>query len=47
MLNFMKEIKAGRSSQEIINGILRAVNEHKGDVLEYTDDATLIVFKKS
>ena len=42
---FMKEIKKGKSSQQILDAILKKVNTHKGKDASFGDDVTIAVLK--
>ncbi|MBN1931739.1 MAG: SpoIIE family protein phosphatase [Desulfobacterales bacterium] len=40
-------VKKGKSSQEIIDAVMEKVNLHKGKDLEFTDDVTMVVIRKT
>ena len=42
---FMKEIKKGKSSRQILDAILKKVNTHKGKDASFGDDVTIAVLK--
>ncbi len=43
---FIQEIKKGRSSQQIIDAIMKKVARYKGIHIEFQDDITLVVIKR-
>ena len=44
---FLSLVKEGKSSQEILDALMKKVNLHKGKEAEFTDDVTIVVIRKT